>query len=327
MIKTDVDFFNPDKICNSGQIFRMYRAEGEASVFLVYSGDRRLKITRTGKEVFFHCSDEEYESYWRHFLDMDRNYEALATMTDPKDDFLRKACLEGKGLRILNQDLFETIISFIVSQQKQIPSIRKCVESLCERFGTLHKEDAVVPYPCHTTGPQSGEENVKGSLTDSSWYGFPKPESIAAAGPNGLKGLSLGYRERYIYETSCMYARVEKELRAAVEKKDFTEVRRILLSMTGIGEKVADCILLFACGDLDSFPVDTHIISIMEREYPATDNKKTVSAEYEQKKMTPAQARERVREIFGKYKGFSGLVQQWIFAYEIRKPDSVKPEE
>ena len=104
-----------------------------------------------------------------------------------------------------------------------------------------------------------------------------------------------------------MFLQIEDELREAVDKRDFAVARNILLSLTGVGEKVADCILLFACGDLDSFPVDTHIISIMDREYgEKTDGR-----------LSPARARERVREVFGKYKGFSGLVQQWIFAYEI----------
>ncbi len=315
MIKTDVDLFNPDRICDSGQIFRMYRAGGEASVFLIYSGDKRLVVSREGREVFFHCGDDEYEAYWRHYLDMDRDYGYFASQIDPKDDFLVRACAAGKGLRILNQDLFEMIVSFIVSQQKQIPSIRKCVEALCERFGTLH-EDKSEP---DGQGTSDGRQAPLRMGTDKSWYGFPTPQSIAAGGPEGLKGLSLGYRERYIYETSCRFIEVEKDLRDAVAEKDFETVGKILLSMTGIGEKVAECIKLFACGDLDSFPVDTHIISIMEREYgekEANVHSKQMQGSLP-KKMTPSRARERVREVFGKYKGFSGLVQQWIFAYEI----------
>lgn len=315
MIKTDVDFLNPGRICDSGQIFRMYRVEGNASVFLVYSGDRRLKISVKGRDVFLHCDTAEYESYWKHFFDMDRDYDALAAKIDPSDSFLARACLAGKGLRILRQDLFEMIISFIISQQKQIPSIRKCVEALCERFGQKHAPDGA--DNAERTGKKDASEGAVGlengcvgdcgKKEENAWYGFPSPHSIAAGGPEGLKGLSLGYRERYIYETSCIFLQVEDELRDAIDKKDFVAAKKMLLSMTGIGEKVADCILLFACGDLDSFPVDTHIISIMDREYgEKTDGR-----------LSPARARERVREVFGKYKGFSGLVQQWIFAYEI----------
>ena len=315
MIKTDVDFLNPGRICDSGQIFRMYRVEGKASVFLVCSGDRRLKISVKGRDVFLHCDTAEYESYWKHFFDMDRDYDALAAKIDPSDSFLARACLAGKGLRILRQDLFEMIISFIISQQKQIPSIRKCVEALCERFGQKHAPDGA--DNAERTGKKDASEGAVvlengcvgdcGKKEENAWYGFPSPHSIAAGGPEGLKGLSLGYRERYIYETSCLFLQIEDELREAVDKRDFAVARNILLSLTGVGEKVADCILLFGCGDLDSFPVDTHIISIMDREYgEKTDGR-----------LSPARARERVREVFGKYKGFSGLVQQWIFAYEI----------
>jgi N-glycosylase/DNA lyase len=327
MIKTEVSLFDPDRICDSGQIFRMYRAEDRASVFLLYSGDRRLVITGEGKDVFFHCGDDEYESYWKHFLDMDRDYGRFASKLDPRDDFLKRAYDAGKGLRILNQDLFETIISFIVSQQKQIPSIRKCVEALCERFGKWHEVN------------DKSKDQRSECYMGEGWYGFPDPRSIAAAGPGALKGLSLGYRERYIYESSCRFIMIERELRESIEKKDFPNVKRLLLSMTGIGAKVADCIMLFACGDLDSFPVDTHIISILEREYPSygknnTKDGKDTHGEMGKKiqaineksvdstkveKLTPVQARERAREVFGRYKGFSGLVQQWIFAYEIMK--------
>ncbi|MCR5432373.1 MAG: hypothetical protein K6E95_07430 [Lachnospiraceae bacterium] len=328
MIRTDVSLFNPDRVCDSGQIFRMYRKDGAASVFLIYSGNRRLVITREGNDVFFHCDNDEYEGYWKHYLDMDRDYSEFEKKLDRRDEFLMRACRAGKGLRILNQDLFEMIISFIISQQKQIPSIRKCVEALCERFGERHE-------PEETVAPQvSDKEQGKGRLrtdikdcegdkvkvtsgmdySEEIWYGFPSPESIAAAGEEGLKGLSLGYRERYVYESSCRFIEVESELRTAIERKDYKKAKDILLSMTGIGEKVADCIMLFGCGDLDSFPVDTHIISILEREYST----ETTGVE----KLTPAQARARAREIFGRYKGFSGLVQQWIFAYEIMKNQS-----
>jgi len=337
MIRTDVSLFNPDRVCDSGQIFRMYRKDGAASVFLIYSGNRRLVITREGNDVFFHCDDNEYEGYWKHYLDMDRDYSEFEKKLDRRDEFLMRACRAGKGLRILNQDLFEMIISFIISQQKQIPSIRKCVEALCERFGERHEsEETVAPQ---VSDKEQGKGRLRTDIKDCEgdkgtgikdcegdkgkvasgtvcsekkiWYGFPLPKSIAAGGEEGLKGLSLGYRERYVYETSCRFIEVESELRSAIDRKDYKKAKDILLSMTGIGEKVADCIMLFGCGDLDSFPVDTHIISILEREYST----ETTGVE----KLTPAQARARARELFGKYKGFSGLVQQWIFAYEIMK--------
>ena len=339
MVKTDVLLFDPDRVCDSGQIFRMYRTEEDASVFLMYSGDRRLIVKKEESDVFFECSDEEYETYWKHYLDMDRDYEVFHKQIDPKDRFLVSAYEAGRGLRILNQDLFEMIVSFIISQQKQIPSIRKCVEALCERFGERHVTKRTKMANQYEQGSHEGKERtgICTNADEKSWYGFPSPRSIAAAGPDGLKGLSLGYRERYIYETSCRFIEVERELRDAVEKRDFVTTKKILMSMTGIGEKVADCILLFACGDLDAFPVDTHIISILEREYPAKKNckaeakcigpqgngkknvrkKEMLTETTGVEKLTPAQARERAREVFGRYKGFSGLVQQWIFAYEL----------
>lgn len=317
MIRTDVGTFDPGRVCDSGQIFRMYRTKGPASFdllagsgtdenekwFTVFSADRRLAISQEGTQVRLWCDKRDYEEYWKHYLDMDRDYESLRRRIDKKDAFLTRAAEAGRGLRILNQDLFETIISFIISQQKQIPLIRKCIEALCERFGEKHL--------CEGQGNR-----------DDYWYGFPRPEVLAAAGEDGLKGLSLGYRERYIHETSVLFLEKERALRKSVESKRHDETKKILLSFTGIGEKVADCISLFACENLDAFPVDTHIISIMEREYPVrsgTDEGATGAMSGEKIKMTPGRASARAQEVFGRYKGFEGLVQQWIFAYEINR--------
>lgn len=276
------DFFDPGRICDSGQIFRMYR-DGE-SAFLVYSGNRRLRITCLGDSRFdFDCAESEYRDYWEHFFDLDRDYSTLVEQIDTTDIFLTRACEYGSGIRILNQNVFEMMISFIISQQKQIPSIRKCIEKLCERYGERHEDK------------------------DGVWYGFPTPEALVACGIVGLQGLSLGYRDRYIYETSAAY------LTRGLSDEEFLALdeeaaKKYLLSFCGIGEKVANCILLFAGGKFDAFPIDVHIRQILAREYrKESDSSKDIKN---------SEAQQIVNERFGRYAGFRGLVQQWIFAYE-----------
>lgn len=277
----NTDYFNPGKICDSGQIFRMYR--GEESVFFVYSGNRRLIIRCLSEHEFeLDCDESEYESYWKHFLDLDRDYSTFVDKVDKEDSFLLRACDWGSGIRILNQNVFETMISFIISQQKQIPSIRKCIEALCARFGERHES------------------------REGAWYGFPTPESLVSKGPEGLAGLSLGYRERYIYETSMAY--ITRGLSdAEFLALPYDEAKQYLLSFCGIGEKVANCILLFGGGRFDAFPVDVHIRQILAREYMGLKPGEDIST---------SAARKLVEEKFGRYAGFKGLVQQWIFAYE-----------
>lgn len=333
MIEKTINNFNLSDICKSGQVFRMY--ERETGLFDVYSAERHLRLKQEGKKVTFFCRKEDFDGYWKHYFDLDRDYSVLGkdlvtengketacnsgqagkNGSDMGRNFLKRAYNTGCDIRILHQDIWEMMITFIISQQKQIPSIRKCVEALCERFGEKRNDEY-------------GE-----------WYTFPTPASIAAGGPEGLKGLSLGYRERYIYETSVRY--LEKGLPDEnVEAMDYENARKYLLSFTGIGEKVANCILLFGAGFVDAFPIDTHIMDILYREFymkqPAGWDKRLPSAvncrgkntsdgqrrektsgKLPQDKLTRSDYETLIDLHFSKYKGYRGIVQQWIFAYEL----------
>ena len=320
MVTKQIKFFNLKKIMNSGQIFRMY--EPEDGRFAVYSGNRRLELVQKGENTEFFCSPNEFEEYWEDYFDLKRDYGGIVqkagdyagTHSIGGAEFLKKACIYGADIRILKQDIWEMMISFIISQQKQIPSIRKCIEALCERFGEKHI------VTCNTGKVESGEEV---------WYGFPDAKSIAAAGPDGLKGLSLGYRERYIYETAVKYLKdgIPDEKLKGMER---AEVKKYLLTFTGIGEKVADCICLFGVGLADSFPIDVHIKDILYREFVGDDKKKEVETLLRKKSGTAELSRKKVLEClsyqdymkiinenFSVFDGVRGIVQQWIFAYEL----------
>ena len=294
------DYFNASKIAASGQVFRMYEtAPGE---FDIYSADKHLRLCeltdsasenddrpecsgQRGVTLRLYCPEKDLP-YWRRYLDLDRDYRAVTGLLDANDGYLRRCCDAGDGIRILRQDTWEMMISFIISQQKQIPSIRKCIEGLCAKLGT----------------------RMEG------WYAFPTAEQIAAAGPEGVKGLSLGYRERYISETAVQFLDhgIPDETLAAMPYED---AKKYLLSFTGIGEKVANCILLFGAGFVDAFPIDTHIKDILYREYylPNLHGKTAVP----QEKFSMADYDRITDEYFGKYSGFRGIVQQWIFAAEV----------
>jgi len=311
MVKKSIKNFNLKKIMESGQIFRMY--ERLPGSFEVFSADRRLLVEQRGDEVCFLCTSGEFEEYWKKYFDLDRDYGAIVSRAEAECGlkagrgavFLREACRYSGDIRILNQDTWEMMISFIISQQKQIPSIRKCVEALCERFGNRHEEDNTV------------------------WYGFPKASAIAGAGPDGLNGLKLGYRERYIYETSVRYLTegISDEALANMKPED---AKKYLCSFTGIGEKVADCVLLFGAGFTDAFPIDVHIKEILYREFLSDKEKKETeeklsagsgsnptSAKKAAESISYKKYMELIDAEFAAYKGVKGIVQQWIFAYEI----------
>ena len=334
MVTKHIDHLNLRKIMNSGQIFRMY--EPEAGHFIVYSGDRRLELyqymdgendkdcgctcknygenpaeSRGGVvKTVFGCTPKEFGDYWEDYFDLKRDYEAIVEKAREYEgtEFLKSACEYGADIRVLKQDIWEMMISFIISQQKQIPSIRKCIEGLCQRFGRKH----IV----------HGEEET--------WYGFPTAEEIASAGPEGLKGLSLGYRERYIYETSVKYL-TEGIPDEQISCMSYEEAKRYFCSYTGIGEKVADCICLFGAGFTDAFPIDVHVKDILYREFLPEDEKQGIEGDLKNRMKTSDIPRKKLLESltyadymkliddnFSQFKGARGIVQQWIFAYEIK---------
>ena len=297
MVEKVIEFFNLRKIMNSGQIFRMY--EDCEGTFTVYSLNRRLKAEQKDGKVFFYCSEEEFEGYWEEFFDLKRDYGRIVQRAGEQTgnecakggDFLKAACTYASDIRILKQDVWEMMVSFIISQQKQIPSIRKCIEALCERFGTKHTE------------PNGG--------ADETWYGFPDAKAIASAGPDGLKGLSLGYRERYIYETAVRYLSEGKD-ESFYREMTYEQARKYLCTFSGIGEKVADCVCLFGCGFADAFPIDVHIKEVLYREFFDEDGKKTPFD-----KIPYSEYMTVIDKCFASFSGVKGIVQQWIFAYEL----------
>ena len=330
MVTKTIPYFNLRKIMNSGQIFRMY--EPEVGRFVVFSGNKRLELcqhfenSEKGHEteigtVDFMCSQKEFEDYWEDYFDLKRDYGAIVQLAQTHyekvksrgAEFLKKSCEYGADIRVLKQDIWEMMISFIISQQKQIPSIRKCIEALCARFGENH----------------------------STWYGFPTPESIASAGPDGVKGLSLGYRERYIYETAVKYL-IDGISDDKLRIMPADEVKKYLCSFTGIGDKVADCVALFGVGLVDSFPIDVHIKDILYREFVSDKDKLRIGKNIKNRNLSSETIKSSqdtkdlprkklldsisysdymqiINDNFYVFNGVKGIIQQWIFAYEIAK--------
>lgn len=360
MVTKNIDHFNLRKIMNSGQIFRMY--EPEDGRFVVYSGNRRLEIRQEIPEGYkdkstpfgdlktvFYCTQKEFEEYWESYFDLKRDYGEIVraagkyheTVNSSGAGFLMRACEYGSDIRVLKQDIWEMMISFIISQQKQISSIRKCIEALCERFGERHVNslrDSSNGYPgdgnC-VIHDDAIETNGKATHEDDIWYGFPSAEAIAAAGPDGVKGLSLGYRERYIYETAVKYV-TDGISDTELMQMTYEEVKKYLCSYPGIGEKVADCVCLFGVGLVDAFPIDVHIKDILYREFVSEKRKEELETVLKNKQLMSQNTvdiprkkildsisygdyMKLINENFSCFNGVKGIVQQWIFAYEISK--------
>ncbi|MDE7274016.1 MAG: 8-oxoguanine DNA glycosylase [Lachnospiraceae bacterium] len=242
MVTVQNENFSALQICMSGQCFRMDRC-GENKYRLVAAG-KYLEITQQEDKISFDCTQEEYDNLWNVYFDMETDYARIIASIDREDSYLMAAAAHGKGIRILHQDLWEMIISFIISQQNNIKRIRKCIEQLCERYGEKKISDKGVAY-----------------------FAFPTPKALANASVDDLYACGMGYRSKYIYQTANSIYHGEFDLEK-LGAKEYDAAKRDLLQLYGVGGKVADCICLFALHKTDAFPRDTHINKVMKAQYP-----------------------------------------------------------
>ncbi|MBQ7584041.1 MAG: DNA-3-methyladenine glycosylase 2 family protein, partial [Lachnospiraceae bacterium] len=226
------------QIADSGQCFRMIM-ESDTRARVIARG-RLLYLTDKGKGEFeLSCTKKEYNDIWHDYLDMGNDYEGYIKAVDPEDAYLKKAALFGQGIRILRQEPFETLISFIISQRKNIPAIQSSVEKLCRLCGERIKDEH---------------------------YAFPSPKALSSLSLSELSDCSLGYRAPYVKEAAMRIASGEADLKAMNELSD-KQLFDELVSLYGVGKKVANCVMLFAYHRIGAFPVDVWIKRIEDAYY------------------------------------------------------------
>lgn len=264
------------QIALSGQCFRM--DEAADGTFTIIAGRRFLKAVPaacdgTSEDTTYDlsCTQAEFDQYWNSYFDLGYDYSAVKALVPSEDTYLTNAASFGGGIRILRQDLWETIISFMISQQNNIPRIKKCINNICTRYGER------ITAPC-------------GDI----YYSFPSPCALAGATIDELLECNLGYRAKYVQKAArdAVTGRLDLE---GIKNADPAAARSALLECYGIGNKVADCVCLFSLHNIDAFPVDTHIKQVLAREYPDGFP-------------------------FELYTGCAGIIQQYIFYYELYGP-------
>ena len=242
MTERSIPDFDLDQIARSGQCFR-FRPLGERHYALV-AGGRYLEVSQQEQTVRFDCPEDEFEAVWRPYFDLDADYGRYKNAVAKRDKYLQSAIAAAGGLRILRQELWETIVCFIISQQNNIARITKCVENLCLLFGET----------CYNKSKQV--YNV-----------FPSAERLAACTADELAPIRLGYRAKYIVAAARQVASGEIDL-DAVRRMDYAHAKAELMRLSGVGVKVAECICLFALHHIDAFPIDTHIRQMLDAHYP-----------------------------------------------------------
>ena len=287
-----IDCLDLKQIADSGQCFRMLPSP--AGGYTIVSRGRLLRVSQEGNRVSFDCPQEDL-SAWLTYFDCATDYAAILTSVDPDDNYLRAAAAAGRGIRILRQDPWEMIITFVISQQKTIPCIRRLVEDISRRWG---------------------QKIADGDDKNSAVYSFPTPKELARASLEELLDLKLGYRAKYIHRLSQDAAAGVLDLKK-LETMEYGPAMEYLTGFYGIGKKVANCVCLFGLHHIEAFPVDTWIEKILLREY--------FSAKKYRRTPKNRLYDTILADHFGRYGGYAGVLQQYIFYYERLNQHKISP--
>lgn len=264
----DCPDFSLSQTLECGQCFR-YQKEGN-DCYTVISGQRVATLGQLDGSIVFYGGEDI--SFWKGYFDGDRNYGEIKQRLCENDPIMAEAISFAPGIRILKQEFFETLMSFIISQNNHIPRIRGLIQRLSQEFGT-HIEKEL--------------------------YSFPTPDQLAQVSEEDYRHIGCGFRGRYLEDA------VKKVLgggfkQEELEKLSTQELRQRLMEICGVGQKVADCILLFSFGRHEVFPTDVWINRVFSHVYCGGE------------KISPKDLQKSAAEKFGEEAGFA---QQYLFHY------------
>lgn len=271
----NVNDFDLAQTLECGQCFHFIKLAEED--YVLTAMNRLLHVSQQADTVIFYDTDErQYEEIWKHYFDLDRDYSLIKSTLLEKNSQLKDAIDSMWGVRILNQEYFETLISFIISQNKQIPHIKKIVADISSKYGTY-----------------------MGTFNGTDMYTFPTLEQLKDSGEEDFKELKTGFRAPYIMDA------IRKNLAGCFDENTlrnmgYEDCIKELTTIKGVGEKVANCVALFGLGKREAFPVDVWIKRIMETMYfDGRETSKDKIAAY-------------AKELFG---DLGGYAQQYLFYY------------
>lgn len=220
--------FDLSQTLDCGQAFRW--SQNENGIWHGIAAGKYIELfEKDGAIIITGSNKDDFETFWRHYLDLDRDY-ANIIKNISSNETVKIAANYSHGIRILNQDPWEALCSFIISQNNNIPRIKGIIERLCENFG---------------------EKTANG-------YAFPSAKKIASLTAEDLAPIRSGFRAKYIIDAACKVASGEIVLEE-LKTCDFDCAREKLMTIKGVGPKVADCVLLFGLGHIEAFPRDVWI--------------------------------------------------------------------
>ena len=274
-----VDTFCIEHIFECGQCFRWNKKE-DGSYTGVFKNNVLNVKEENNKIIFYGICEGNIKEIVTEYFDLNRDYETMQKELSKIDENVKESILYGKGIRLLNQDLWETIISFIISANNNIPRIKGIIERISKQYGKLIK------------------------WNNKEYYTFPTAQELSKATVEDLRKLGLGFRDKRVYETTKIILTKQVNL-DKLKQEDTEKVRDTLLTLPGVGPKVADCILLFSTlKRLEVFPIDVWVRRVMNELYIHNAQEEKVN-----KKEIEKLAKQ-------KYGNLAGIAQQYLFYWK-----------
>lgn len=276
-ILEDCKSFEPEHIFECGQCFRWNKQKDGS-----YTGIFKENVVNVKKEnnriIFKGICKENIKEECIDYFDLDTDYDNIKNKLSNVDDYLKTSIKYGEGIRILNQDLWETLISFIISANNNIPRIKGIIERISKKYGK------------------------KIVWNNNEYYTFPTPKELSKASVEDLRNLGLGFRDVRVYETTRIINENPNKLNELEDEKDVNRLREELLEFPGVGPKVADCVMLFSTlKRLEVFPIDVWVRRVMNELYIKNEDETKINKkEIEQLAKT-------------KYGNLAGIAQQYLF--------------
>jgi len=232
----DIDSFDIEQILECGQCFRFNKLDFKEYIIIALGKVLHIKQT-DNKVIFYPCTKKDFESKWIKYFELDRDYNEIKNILS-KDEILKKAVSFAPGIRILKQEPWECLISFIISQNNRIPMIKQVIKNISERYGE-----------------KSGD-----------YFLFPAPEQLENATTEELMSCKAGFRAKYIIDAIKNVSEKNIDFKR-LENHTTDEVRQQLTKIKGVGEKVSDCVMLFSMDRKEVFPTDVWVKRVMEYFY------------------------------------------------------------
>ncbi len=273
ILKNQQDF-ELSHIFDCGQCFRWEREPDGSYTGVAYG--KILNVNKIGQEIHFnHTNQKDFEEIWTGYFDLNTDYSSIKQTLAKEDAVMEQAVAFGGGIRILRQDFWEALISFILSANNNIPRIKKIIGLISQRYG-----------------------QYLGTFEGKDYYSFPEAAVLKEVSKEELMACNTGYRAGYIIAAAAQLLQRQTEI-DRLQEADWENCHRWLMEFTGVGPKVANCIAFFSMSKLEAFPVDVWIKRLMEHFY------------FKEEKPAPYIER-YAKTKFGQYAGYA---QQYLFYY------------